>query len=137
MGNDFDEQKAQEELKKGYESAKKLLNNQDALEKFLQELETKLKIIPQVGDLLSTVPTMISLTRNYVKKEYADIPLISIIAITSALIYVLSPIDVIPDFVPGAGYLDDAAVIAACLKLVKSDVEKYDQWRKDTGRSIN
>ncbi|NLN64475.1 MAG: hypothetical protein GX144_03500 [Clostridiaceae bacterium] len=47
MENSFDEKKAQEELTKRYETAEKLLNNQDAIERFLQRLERKLKIIPR------------------------------------------------------------------------------------------
>lgn len=48
----------------------------------------------------------------------------------SALIYFVSPVDIIPDFLPVVGYLDDAAVVAACIKLVKSDIDDYKQWRK-------
>lgn len=73
---------------------------------------------------------MILLVRNYIKKEYTEIPLGSIIAIISALIYVISPADLIPDNIPGIGYLDDAAVVAVCWNLVESDVREYQKWRK-------
>jgi len=65
-----------------------------------------------------------------------DIPTGPIIAITSALIYFVSPIDIIPDSVPLLGYIDDAAVITVCWKLVESDVEEYIKWRKDNGRVV-
>ena len=77
-----------------------------------------------------------SLIRSYVKKEYTDIPIGSILAIISALIYFVSPIDIVPDFIPGVGYVDDALVIAACLKLVESDVQEYIKWRKANGKEI-
>ena len=75
MEKEFDEQKALEELKKGYEEAEKLLENEDKLEKFLQRLEKKLKIIPIAGDKLAVVPVMASLLKNYAKKRiyrYSD-----------------------------------------------------------------
>ncbi|EEA85918.1 YkvA family protein [Peptacetobacter hiranonis] len=62
---------------------------------------------------------------KYVKKEYTDIPIGTIIAILSALIYFVSPIDFIPDSIPGIGYLDDVAVVAVCWNLVSSDIEEY------------
>lgn len=60
---------------------------------------------------------MYQLVESYVKREYTDIPLTSIISILAALIYVISPIDLIPDFIPGIGYFDDAAVVTLVLGL--------------------
>lgn len=137
MRNDFDEKKAQEELEKGYEQAKKTLNDSDKFERFLQRLEKKLKVIPVAGDRLANVPIMVSLVRSFVKKEYTDIPIGTIIAITSALLYFVSPLDVVPDSIPVLGYIDDAAVIAVCWKLVESDVKEYVKWREDNGLLIN
>jgi len=137
MKNDFDEQKAQEELEKGYEQAENLLNDQDKIERFLQRLEKKLKVIPIAGDRLANIPVMVSLLRSFFKKEYTDIPIGSIIAITSALIYFVSPIDIVPDSIPFLGYIDDAAVVAVCWKLVESDVKEYVKWREDNGMVLN
>lgn len=64
-------------------------------------------------------------------------PIGSIIAITSALIYFVSPIDILPDGLPVVGLIDDAIVIAVCLKLVESDVDEYAKWREDNGKVIN
>lgn len=129
----FDEKLAQEELENGYEEAERILNDPDKIEKLLQRLEKKLKVIPVAGDALAIIPIMISLVRNYVKKEYTDVPLGSILAIISTTIYVVSQLDLIPDFIPIAGYLDDLAVISACLKLVKTDLDEYIKWREKNG----
>lgn len=134
MENNFNEQTALEELEKGYDEAEKLLNDEDKMERFLQRLEKKLKTIPVAGSKLAVVPIMASLIRNYTKKEYTDIPIGTIISIISALIYFVSPIDIIPDSIPVLGYFDDAAVVAACWKLVESDVEEYIKWRDENNK---
>ena len=126
----FDENQAQNELKKGYKKAEILLHDENKLEIFLQKIENKLTIVPIVGNALSYIPVMIPMIRSYVRKEYTEIPIGSIISMISALIYFVSPVDIIPDFLPVVGYLDDAAVVAACIKLVKSDIDDYKQWRK-------
>lgn len=136
MEKEFDEQKALKELEKGYREAEKLLENEDKLERFLQRLEKKLKIIPIAGDKLAVVPVMASLLKNYAEKEYTDIPIGTIIAIISALMYFVSPIDFVPDSIPVLGYFDDAAVVAACWKLVQSDVDEYVEWRKENGKQM-
>lgn len=137
MMKKISKEEANEELKKGYGAAKNMLENEDKLEKFLQRLEKKLKYVPVAGDKLSMVPTMASLIKSYVKKEYTEIPIGSIIAILSALIYFVSPVDLIPDAIPVKGLVDDAAVVAACLNFVNSDLEEYSNWREKNGKLID
>ena len=136
MDEKITEDQAIQELGKGFSKAEKMLQDDEKMERFLQKLEKKLKIIPKVGDALAMLPILISLVRNYVKKRYKNIPIGTIIAIVSALIYVLTPIDLIPDVIVGAGFIDDALVVATCLKLVGSDVEEYKKWRKENNKII-
>lgn len=132
----FTEKRAEEELNKGLSEAENLINDIDKMERFLQRLEKKLARVPLVGDKLSTIPVLASLIRFYVKKEYTDIPIGTILAVLSALLYFVSPLDVIPDSIPFIGYFDDAFVVGACWKWVQSDVEEFEIWRKENGKEI-
>lgn len=116
-------------LESNFSEAEEMIKDPDALEGFLRRLEEKLKTVPLAGDALSNVPVLISMVRSYANKEYPEIPLGTIVAIISALIYFLSPIDLIPDEIPVIGYADDAAVVLACLSMVQSDFDKYKAWR--------
>lgn len=136
MNSKFGQQQAEEQLKGNYTKAEEMLKDPDKIERFLQRLENKMKVIPLAGKKLSEVPIMASLVVNYVKKEYQDVPIGTIIAILSALIYFVSPIDIIPDSIPAIGYFDDAAVVAACWKLVESDIEEYEKWRAENINKI-
>ena len=129
----IDEEKFEEFYEKSSTEAEKLLNDEDKMEKFLQKLEKKLKSVPLAGTALAYVPLMISLVRSYVKKEYTEPPITSMVAIVVTLIYVLSPIDLIPDAIVGIGFLDDGAVVAGCLALVRTDLEDYRIWREKNG----
>ena len=126
---EFSEEEATYELEKGYKKAEKILDNEDKMERFLNRLENKLKKVPVAGDALSMIPVMISMLRSYFKKEYKDIPLGTLIALISGLLYWLTPADAIPDFLPVIGYIDDATVIGVCLKLINDDLKDYKKWR--------
>ncbi|GMV94320.1 MAG: hypothetical protein AMXMBFR82_40980 [Candidatus Hydrogenedentota bacterium] len=67
------------------------------------------------------------LLRAYARREYTVVPWGSIILITIALIYFVSPIDLIPDFVLG-GFIDDVALIASIVKQVQSDLDAFRAW---------
>ena len=47
------------------------------------------------------------------------------LAIAGALAYVVLPIDVIPDFIPGVGFLDDMFVIGVVMKSITDEIESY------------
>ena len=93
----MNKKQAEKELQKGYKKAEKLIKDKSKTEEFLQKLENKLKEIPKIGNTLSMIPILISLVRSYIKGEYKNVPLGTIIAILSALLYVFMILDFIPD----------------------------------------
>lgn len=131
------EEEAKVELEKRYNKAEEILEDEDKLGRFLKRLESKLNKVPIGGNILSMVPVMISMLRSYFKKEYKDIPIGTLLALISALLYWLSPVDLVPDAVPILGYADDATVIAACIKLINDDLKEYKEWRKHNKESEN
>ena len=72
---------------------------------------------------------LVAFVRDYRRDRYRDVPFRSIAAAVFALLYVLSPVDLIPDFIPVVGYLDDAAVVGLCLSMLEHDLARYKAWR--------
>lgn len=70
-----------------------------------------------------------AMIKDYVTGNYREVPFRTIAALAGALIYVLSPLDLIADFIPIIGYADDVAVFALALKLAGPDLEKYRAWK--------
>ena len=135
------EEEVQARFDKSKEKAKKLLEDEDKMDRFLERLEKKLKHIPVVGGILSEIPTLISLVKAFIQKKYLEIPIGSVIAIVGALIYFLSPVDLIPDLLPAIGLVDDAAVLTLAFKLVHDDVVEFKDRReknqsKESGSGI-
>ena len=125
------EKNLQRSFEQSKKKAKKILNNKDKMDLFLERLEKKLSLIPIAGGMLAEIPVLISLVKAYIEKRYANVPIGTVIAIVGALLYFLSPIDLVPDLLPAIGLVDDAAVIALALKLVHDDVKEYQSWKKE------
>ena len=133
MSENLSEEQVKEALESGYAQSEALLNDKDELDDFLYRLEQKINDMPFVGKKFSMIPVMISLVKNYVQGKYTTVPYGTILAVLSALIYFLAPIDIVPDFIPLAGYIDDMAVLGLCMNMVSIDIENYEKWRQAQG----
>ena len=129
MSKKISEEQAKNELEKGYDKAGKILEDQDKLDGFFEDLTKKMKSVPLVGDIFSNIPTLASMIKSYASGEYKEAPKETILALISALLYFILPIDVVPDIIPVAGLIDDAAVLTACLAMCQSDVDNYKMWK--------
>ena len=132
MNKRFNKKRTLDEIQKRFKKAEDLLKDDARMESFLEKIEKKIKWIPFLAQEFKNIPTMVSMVRSYLRGNYTKIPKRTILAIVSALIYFLSPIDVVPDWIPLLGQLDDAIVIASCWNLVNKDVEDYRQWKKES-----
>ena len=73
---------------------------------------------------------LVLLTVDYAKGRYRNISPFSGIVFVLAVAYVLIPTDLISDFIPGLGQLDDAAFLLACLYFLEKDLYRYRDWKK-------
>ena len=98
------------------------------LQKTLSNRQRILNMVKDNASLapyLSQVSTLFNLVQDYVKGEYREVPWWSLGSITTALLYILMPMDALPDMIPIAGFLDDAVVLKLCLDMVAKDLEAY------------
>ena len=78
-----------------------------------------------------------SLLKDWMAGRYPAVPWTVVATLAGALLYVLSPLDVIPDFIPGFGYVDDAGVFAMALSFAGADLEKYREWKRQRAETID
>ena len=55
----------------------------------------------------------------------------SVLIPSLAIIYILSPLDIIPDWLLGIGSLDDFAILALTLPFVLKELEKFLAWEQE------
>jgi uncharacterized membrane protein YkvA (DUF1232 family) len=94
--------------------------------------EEKIKTVCRKGILkryLGDIVTLITLLNDYVRGNYKKIPFKIIAAIAFTLVYILNPVDLIPDVLPFVGQLDDLAVLTVCLTLIEDDLTEYEVWK--------
>lgn len=68
------------------------------------------------------------LLKFYATGDYRGIDLKNVVIIITAFVYFLSPIDLIPDFIPMLGFADDIALVTFVFNSVAEEIEKFETW---------
>ena len=83
---------------------------------------------------LSKVKETLVLMKDYLcdvtTGKYKDYDVKKLMVIIGAVIYVVTPFDFLPDFIP-PGLIDDLSIVAWALKEASDELEKYKQKTKD------
>jgi uncharacterized membrane protein YkvA (DUF1232 family) len=82
-----------------------------------------------LAKFLDDIRTLFSLLKDYRNGSYRDVPWAAIAGIAASLLYVFSPLDLIPDAIPVLGLVDDAAVLGICLKSIGGILTKYQAYK--------
>lgn len=107
-------------------------------------LETAVKKAQRNDDLPTSQPefwvhikAFIRLLRAYIKRDYRIIPWGSIVMVTAAVLYFVSPLDLLLDWIPFAGFIDDAAVLVFVTGQIRKDLNKFLIWEENRNTSNN
>ena len=104
------------------------------MERFLEKVALwldKVRNAPVIGPVVEDLITMTQLLTDCARGIYEKLPRWTVFGLTAALVYAFSPIDLILDIIPFAGFLDDAAVIGLILELgLARDLMQYRDWKR-------
>ena len=103
---------------------------EDDLNRVRENAETAEKKSSHLGQQIESFRLTWSLLQDYWAGAYTAIPWKLTAAIGFAMAYLVSPLDVIPDFIL-FGFVDDAAVFGLVVSAFQSELEDYKEWKKN------
>ena len=109
----------------GHDSITKILTK---VENFLEEKSEKLQFLDKIRLFVSM------LKDHSNEKYYIDDNSLGLIIATLA--YLVMPMDLVPDFIPVAGFTDDAAAFALAVQQLSSEVKSYKAWKENQNEDI-
>lgn len=139
--------KAKEVLESGSAKAREVLSSNDKVNElifsvkdsmesgrkkakdFAESVKAGLDDNETAKGVMDNLVLLLDMFEDYINGAYTAIPKNSIVAGVVALMYWLNPFDLVPDFMPGVGLLDDAAVLAASIAFMGEDVKAYRAWK--------
>lgn len=76
------------------------------------------------------------LVRDTVSGEYRELSKADMLLIVAALAYLVLVVDIVPDFIPVMGLLDDCVVLSWLFGRFAKELERYEAFLRDKSRPI-
>ena len=125
-------------FKRFEEKAKRYVENPKEINRLLKsalhKANNKKGSLTEVWDKLQL---FFELIKSWSKGDYRDISKKTIIIIVATVIYFVSPIDLLPDFIVGLGIFDDVALIGFTAKQISTELERFKTWKDNRYIDIN
>lgn len=77
---------------------------------------------------IQKIPVMIRMVKSIMSKNGYKPEFKNVILPAIVLLYLVSPLDFIPDWIPAIGVLDDIALLALAMPMLISEAEKFVAW---------
>ena len=118
------------------ETATRIVGDKDKMNDLVNASKDKLGNInfedSKVSRMAINLRVMSRMIKEYAKGSYRELPWRSLTAIVAGMVYFLMPIDLIPDFIPFTGLLDDFTVIMLISGAFRQDIEEFLVWEIDS-----
>jgi uncharacterized membrane protein YkvA (DUF1232 family) len=109
--------------------AEKLLNKTSDLQTLLKDAVSKAANKSKVlSGFWEDLQTLLRMAKAYATGVYKDVSTGTIVWAVAAIVYFVNPIDLIPDFIIGFGFVDDATVIGFVIKNIKTEIDQFTVW---------
>jgi uncharacterized membrane protein YkvA (DUF1232 family) len=119
-------------FKKFLASAESYIQQPTRLKKLLTDAYQKASEKKELGTLAheawDTLQSLFRLIKLSISGEYTELPTSTVVGAVAVLLYFISPIDLIPDFIPVLGLLDDMALVAWFSTSIKHELDKFHAW---------
>lgn len=124
------EARLESEFTQAVTSATSYLENPERLRVLVKEAARKASSLPKetFKESWAYFQTMLRLIRAYYRGDYQEVPVTTLLVIIAAIIYVVNPLDLIPDWVPGLGFLDDAFIVAFAVRRTQRTLDRFMTW---------
>lgn len=110
------------------DKANRVYKDNDKLKELLTMTTSKAKDNKKLMDIWSDLKLLVELSKDWMNGSYTQLPKETVIMIIAGLIYLVMPIDLIPDFLMG-GYIDDTLVIGYVVKKSSEELRMYKEWK--------
>lgn len=85
---------------------------------------------PSVQSLFTELHLFLEFVESYRANQYRSISPATLFVAALGVIYLFSPIDLLPDYIPVLGWIDDIAILRVIIEVIRTDLKKFKIWKE-------
>jgi uncharacterized membrane protein YkvA (DUF1232 family) len=122
--------------KRAAQKAFNVASDQSKILSLLQKVAQKSEGKNMATDLKNKLFLLARMVKALVKGQYKELPWATAVRIVAVLIYFVAPIDLIPDFLPVIGFVDDITLVFWLFQAISADIDKFEVWEKQATAAL-
>lgn len=116
--------------------AKKIVSDPERMEKLAEESFALLKGEGKMAEVRREGLLLWKLAKDTVTGRYRGLKKRNLFLIVAGLMYLVNPMDIVPDFLFAVGFADDVAVLMYVFKKLDKEIKAYEAWRDEEEAQI-
>ena len=121
------------------DKAKEIIKNNERVQNLLASVKDKLDDLSKNSDekknFVFQVQTVVRMVRAHFSGQYAAFSVQTILLLVFSLVYFVTPVDLIPDFIPALGLTDDISFLMFIIKSLSTDLDHFHAWEEEQADS--
>lgn len=119
------------------QQARELVRNRDMTGRLVSEAMDKAERyrngpLTKVWDDLQA---LLRLLRNWLTGSYRQVPTQTLLMAIAAVVYFVNPFDLVTDFIPGAGMIDDVTLLVFVMQGLRADIDRFRAWEREASET--
>ncbi|EFI42646.1 hypothetical protein HMPREF0629_01305 [Peptoniphilus sp. oral taxon 386 str. F0131] len=112
-------------------SAERIYNDKDKFSELLEKIKHSRLNIDEFSKIKFELILLISMCYDFIKGRYKNIRKSDMLLIICAFIYLLNPMDIIPDMLLEIGFLDDLTILTYLISKIRLQIKNYEKWKME------
>ena len=110
--------------------AQRIISDPERMERLAKDSFSLIRGKKKISEVQSEAVLLINMVKDTVKGRYKGLGKKNVIMIVAGLLYLVNPMDIVPDFIFGIGFADDLGVLVYVISRLSEEIARYRQWKK-------
>ena len=110
--------------------AQRIISDPKRMERLAKDSFSLLRGKKNFSEVQSEAVLLINMVKDTVQGRYKGLGKKNTLMIVAGLLYLVNPMDIVPDFIFGIGFADDLGVLVYVISRLSEEIARYRQWKK-------